>query len=160
MTTTFVGFCDAMIEDLTANVPGLAGQVVLHRYAAWDPLQFVAEAGERHLAVWPAAEGPEDAIPLVTGRGGDRLEQLYRIAYWEASGDESQRGVSDVDAAVRLLTLYEDVRNRLYSSSNLPPTGIAGSENLGYRGGALPERSGLIRWFQIGVVVRTSIVVS
>lgn len=156
MTTTFTGICDALIDDLMANVPALT-DVRVHRYAPWDPEQQVAPNGERHLAVYPAAEGAEDAVPLVTGPGGDMLVQVYRIVYWEGAGDESGRGIADEEAASDLLSLLEAVRTRLYDTDNLR---IGGAEHLRYTGAGLPDRSSAVRWFMLGVQIRTSITVT
>jgi hypothetical protein len=156
VASSFVGLCDAVIDDLTTEVPELR-DALIHRYAPWDPEQLMAEAGERHLAVWPAAEAADASTRVVTGPGGDMLEQLYRVAYWEHAGDEASRGIADTEAAADLLNLAEKVRARFYDIDNVF---LAGSEDLHYLGTSLPERSGEIRWFQITIQVRTSLVVT
>jgi hypothetical protein len=98
-----------------------------------------------------------EATPLVTGPGGDRIDEVYRITYWEHAGDESSRGISDEEAAADLLTLAEDVRDRFYAIANLR---IGGTELTRYIGTAFPDRSGQVRWFAIGVQARRSVVVS
>lgn len=161
MTVTFTGFCDALLTDLTTNVDALRdSDLLVHRYAPWDPEQFSTEGGNRHLAVWPAAEATESATPLVTGPGGDQLAQVYNVLYWESSGDEVSRGIADTEAAAALLNLLQAVRDRFYALENQPPTGLGGAELIRYIGAALPERPSSARWFQIGVQVRTSVTVS
>ena len=54
-----------------------------------------------------------------------------------------------------MLTLAEDVRDRFYVVANLR---IGGTELTKYIGTALPERSGQVRWFAIGVQARRSVV--
>jgi hypothetical protein len=148
--------CDAVIDDLTTEVPELRDALV-HRYAPYDPEQQLAEPGERHLAVWPAAEAADAAEPLVTGPGGDMLVQQYRVTYWEHAGDESSRGIADTEAAADLLNLIEKVRARFYDIGNVF---IGGSDHTRYLGTSLPERGGEIRWFQITIQVRTSLVLT
>lgn len=152
----FQTFVDALVNDLTTNVAGLRNARI-HRYAPWDPEQLMSENGDRHLAVFPAAEAVEDAVPLVTGPGGDMLVELYRVIYWEGSIDEPARGLVDQQAAADLLELMEATRDRLYVTANLQ---LGGADHVRYAGATLPERSGLVRWFQIGVQVRTSVIVS
>lgn len=151
MTLSFTAFCDALLDDLTTNVDGLRA-VRVHRYATYDPEQFGADVGERHLGVWPSAD-LESAVPLVTGPGGDMILQAYQVAYWEHAGDESSRGVSDEGAAADLLGLLEATRTRLYAVAN---TFLGGAELVRYLGSAWSDRSGVVRWFQIGVSARTS----
>jgi len=144
------------MTDLTTNVPGLR-DVREHRYSPYDPEELVAEVGERHLSIFPLAATAQEAVPLVTGPGGDLIIETYRITYWEDAGDESSRGISDEDAAADLLTLAEDVRDRFYAVENLR---LGGSEYVRYVGTVLPERSGQVRWFAIGVQSRRSVVVT
>src|SRR4030095_10932878 len=144
------------MTDLTTNVPGLR-DVREHRYSPYDPEELVAEVGERHLSIFPLASTPSDAPPLVTGPGGDLIIEMYRITYWENAGDESARGVSDEEAAADLLTLAEGVRDRFYAVAHLRP---GRSEYVRYVGTVLPERSGQVRWFAIGVQSRRSVVVT
>ena len=154
MSSSWQTFCDAVMLDLTTNVPGLR-DVREHRYSPYDPGDLYADVGERHLSVFPVAAAVEESSPLVTGPGGDLLNQVYRIVYWEHAGDESSRGISDEEAAADLLTLAEDVRDRFYVVANLR---IGGTELTRYIGTALPERSGQVRWFAIGVQARRSVV--
>ena len=154
MASSWQSFIDAAMTDLTTNVPGLR-DVREHRYSPYDPEELVAEVGERHLSVFPVAAQAAEATPLVTGPGGDTITEVYRITYWEHAGDESARGQSDEDAAADLLTLAEDVRDRFYAVANLR---IGGTELTRYIGTALPERSGQVRWFAIGVQARRSVV--
>ena len=155
MGSSWQSFVDAAMLDLTTNVPGLR-DVREHRYSPYDPDELVAEVGERHLSVFPIAAQAQEATPLVTGPGGDLITETYRITYWEHAGDESSRG-SDEEAAADLLTLAEDVRNRFYAIGNLR---LGGSEYVRYIGTVLPERSGQVRWFAIGVTSRRSVVVT
>jgi hypothetical protein len=147
--------CDAVLLDLTAGVPGLRG-AIKHRYSPYDPEELIAEAGERHVAVYPVAASAQTAEPLVTGPRGDLLTEVYRIVYWEDAGDESSRRISDEDAAANLLDLAQAVRDRFYVRENYA---IGGSDVMDtrYIGTALPERSGQVRWFAIGIQTRRSI---
>lgn len=154
MAYSITGFCDALLADLTAEVAGLRDCLV-HRYATYDPEQFVAEQGERHLAVWPADE-IETAVPLVTGPGGDILVQSFQIAYWEFS-EEGIRGVLDEPAASDLLGLLEQTRARIYAIGN---TFLGESELVRYLGARWSGRSGLTRWFQLAVSSRTSQIIT
>lgn len=147
MASDWQTWCDAVITDLTANVVGLRGAIV-HRYSPYDPEELVAEPGERHLSVFPVASQAQEASPLVTGPGGDLLTEVYRVTYWEWAGEESSRATSDEDAAAALLEIAEDVRDRFYVVANLT---IGGAHLNRYLGTALPERSGQVRWFAIGV---------
>ena len=154
MVSSWQTFVDAVMADLTTNVPGLR-DVREHRYSPWDPEELVAEVGERHLSIFPVANQALEATPLVTGPGGDVLLATYRITYWEHAGDESIRGASDEDAAADLLALAEDVMERFYVIANLR---LGGTELTRYIGTAFPERSGQVRWFAIGVTARRSVV--
>lgn len=155
MASSITGFVDALILDLTTEVPGLR-DALPHRYAPWDPEQMLAQAGERHLGVWPSS-ALEEAIPLVTGPGGDLLNQSYQIAYWEDAGDEASRGIVDEEAAFDLFALLEATRARLYALENV---NLGGAEHLRYVGAATAERSGVVRWFQLAILVRTSAIVA
>ncbi len=156
MVSSFTGVCDAVISDLQNNVRALTGEsVIVHRYAPWDPEQLMSAGGERHLAVWPAAEAADAAQAIVTGPGGDMLIQVYRVLYWEDASDESTRGVVDETAASDLLALLESVRARFYEIDNLR---LGGTDYTRYVGASLPERSGHVRWFQITFQVRTALV--
>ena len=143
------------MADLTTNVPELR-DVREHRYAPWDPEELIAEAGERHLSVFPVASQAQEATPLVTGPGGDLITETYRITYWEDAGDESSRG-ADEEAAADLLGLAEAIRNRFYDVDNLR---LGGAHLVRYIGTALPERSGQVRWFAIGVQAQNHVHVS
>jgi hypothetical protein len=140
-------FVDAVLADLTAQVPGLAGALE-HRYAPYDPEQQKAEPGERHIAVFPLADIPQQATPFVTAPGGDLLTETYRVLYWEAAGDESTRQVTDEEAAFQLLELAQAVRNRFYVVANLT---LSDATQVRYLGAVFPDRSSTVRWFAIGV---------
>ena len=156
MASSWQTFCDAVVADLTTNVAGLRGDSVrVHRYSPYDPEELTAEVGERHLSVFPVAATAQEASPLVTGPGGDLITETYRVTYWEHAADESSRGQSDEDAAAALLSLAEDVRDRFYVIANLR---IGGTELTRYLGTALPDRSGQVRWFAIGLQARRSVV--
>jgi hypothetical protein len=143
---------DTIVDDLTTNISQFR-DVLIHRYGAWDPGQLLSEAGERHLAVWPAADQIDTAQPLTTD-GGKLLVQLYRIIYWEDAGDESNRGVLDEEAAADLLDLIEATRARFFVRTNIF---LGGTDYLEYVGSSGGERSGAVRWFQLTVVARTSL---
>src|SRR5262245_38922421 len=151
VVSSFRDVVDAIVDDLVNNVAGLRG-VIVHRYGAWDPGQSLAEAGERHLAVWPDGDALDTASPLTTD-GGKQLVQIYRIAYWEDAGDESQRGILDEEAAGDLLDLTEATRARFFKRANVF---IGGTELLEYIGASTANRSGTVRWFQVSVSARTS----
>jgi hypothetical protein len=138
-----------------SNVPGLRGAIP-HRYSPYDPEEQTAAAGERHVAVYPVAATTQTAEPLLTGPRTDLLTEAYRIVYWEDAGDESSRGISDEAAAADLLELAQAVRDRFYVRENYA---IGGSDVMDtrYVGTALPERSGQVRWFAIGIQTRRSI---
>lgn len=148
----FSQFCDAVLVDLEENVPALRG-VLPHRYGPWDPEKLTADGGERHIAVWPAAEAADESAPQTTD-GGAMLIQLYRILYWEDAGDEAPRGIIHEESAKDLLELIEAVRGRFYLRSNFF---IGGTEYTTYVGTSLPDRSSTVRWFQITVRARYSI---
>jgi len=138
--------CDALIDDLQGNVAGLRDAIV-HRYGPWDPEEFRAAAGERHLAVWPAPE-----VETIEARyiGGHTLKQVYAIAYWEWASDEATRAVLDEDAAKALLDLQNAIRARLYALENANLTGV---DRLWYRRTQLPARSSSTRWLVLVVDV-------
>jgi hypothetical protein len=142
-------FVDAVVADLTAGVSGLADpNLIVHRYSPYDPGDLQADAGERHLSVFPVADVAQEASPFTTAPGGDTLTETYRVIYWEAAGDESARGVSDEDAAYSLLDLAQATRDRFYVIANLM---LGGTTQVRYIGMAFPDRSGVVRWFALGV---------
>jgi hypothetical protein len=151
VVSSFRGVVDAILADLTTNVRELEG-VLPHRYGGWSPERLLADAGERHLAVWPDVDAPDTARPLTTD-GGKELVQLYQIVYWEDAGDEASRGVLDEEAAGDLLDLTEAVRARFFRRANVF---LGGVDLLEYVGASTANRSGTVRWFQITVQARTS----
>jgi hypothetical protein len=155
VASSFRTVVDAIIEDLENNVPALRG-VLVHRYAGWDPAQLIAEAGERHLAVWPAPDRIDTSAPLTTD-GGKLLVQLYQVLYWEDAGDESSRGVLDEEAAADLFELIEAIRARFFIRANVF---LGGTDYLEYVGSTGAERSMAVRWFQITAMARTSLTLS
>jgi hypothetical protein len=142
-------FVDAIIADLTASVSGLVDpNLIVHRYSPYDPGDLQADAGERHLSVFPVADVAQEASPFTTAPGGDLLTETYRIIYWESAGDESARAVSNEDAAAALLELAQATRDRFYVIANLT---LSDASQVRYIGTAFPERSGQVRWFALGV---------
>lgn len=153
MASDWQRLIDAVLVDLVANVPGLR-DVLVHRYSPYDPEEQVAEAGERHLSMYPVAANAQTAEPAITGPRGDLLTEVYRIIYWEHAGDESSRGISDEFAAAAMLDLAQAVRDRFYVRENYA---IGGTVDTRYVGTALPERSGQVRWFAVGIAARRDI---
>ena len=151
-SSDFETFCEAAALDLTTEVPGLRDASV-HLFTPWDPEQQVPD-GDKHLAIWPQAEEAETAEPLVTGPGGDLLVQLYAVLYWEPAGDESSRGIADMDAARDLFALHNDVRARFYAIENIT---LGGTVDTRYIGSRFPERSGQVRWFALALRARRAI---
>ena len=143
MASDFEQVIDAIAADLIENVPALATAIV-HRYAPWDPEELVAAIGERHLAVWPAAEAPESSAPLTTA--GHILAQRYVIAYWEYADTESSRQAVDEEAAKEYLQLHNDIRARLYRKAS---TTTATSIDTWYLGAEFAQRSRSVRAFLI-----------
>jgi hypothetical protein len=142
-------FVDAVLADLTANVPGLADpSLIVHRYSPYDPGDLQAELGERHLSAFPLADVAQEASPFTTAPGGDLLTETYRVLYWESAGDESARGVSDEAAAHDLLELAQATRDRFYVVANLT---LGEATQVRYVGTAFADRSGHSRWFAVGV---------
>lgn len=142
-------FVDAVVDDLTSGVSGLADpNLIVHRYSPYDPGDLQAEAGERHLSVFPVADAVQEAEPFTTAPGGDLLTETYRIIYWESAGDESARGISDEDAAYALLELAQATRDRFYVIANLT---LSEATQVRYIGMVFPDRSSRVRWFALGV---------
>lgn len=139
-------FCDEVAAELKISVPGLRDALV-HLYAPYDPEELTADPGEHHLSVFPVADSAQEAVPLTTDGGAQHVE-IYRILYWEHAGDESSRGIADTDAAKDLLELAQATRNRFYKRDNLF---IGNSSLVRYVGTVFPDRSGIVRWFAIGV---------
>jgi hypothetical protein len=137
--------CDWLIDDLTDNVSGLR-PCIPHRYASWDPGRLQAEAGEKHLAVWPDPEG-ETVQPFTTA--AHELIQSMIVLYWEGDFSEDERQVSDEEAAADLLDLHNAARARLYKWSNQV---IGNTYKVWYTGARFPVSAGT-RWFAIGVEV-------
>lgn len=152
MASEWETFCEAVADDLKTNVPGLR-DVSLHLLVPWDPEEFRAEeVGERHLGVFPVNDRAQEASPL-TSDGGQMLTEVYRIVYWEHAGDEQSLGVADVEGARALLRLAAEVKARFFLRSNVF---LGGTELTRYIGTAFPDRSGLGRWFAVGVEARRS----
>jgi hypothetical protein len=142
-------FCSAVADDLTSSVPALADpSLIVHRYSPYDPGQLQAGVGERHLSVFPVADVPEEATPFTTAPGGALLTETYRVLYWEHAGDESSRGVSEEAAALELLELADAARERFFIVANLT---LSDATQVRYLGIQFAERSGVVRWFALGV---------
>lgn len=149
MASDWATFIDAVIDDLTSSVAGLADpNLIVHRYAPYDPGQLVAQTGERHLSVFAVADVPEESLPFTTAPGGSLLTQTYRVVYWEDAGDESSRSVLEEEAAFDLMTLADATRERFFKIINLT---LAGATDVRYLGIQFPERSSQVRWFALGV---------
>lgn len=152
--------CDAIVTELTTNVPAISGSnvPVLHRYTAQDPEELQADPGERHLAVWPFPAETETVRPLVTMPGGDVLTQRYAIMVWEHVGAQGEQGQVDEVAAKVFLQLHNDIRGRFYVKANMklgsPTVPVTESR---YAGSIYGERAGLVRWFALTVLVDRTI---
>jgi hypothetical protein len=107
--------CDAWIADITANVPGMS-DVVTHRYAPWSLENLYADAGERHLAIWPEIE-LETMQPFDTS-GGQLAEQDFICGVWEHV-PEVARASDDEAADGAWLDLYELIRARFFVTANI-----------------------------------------
>lgn len=120
MSSLWESVCDAWLTDLQTNVTGLDTTTVpadrTHQYAPWSVEAFYAEAGERHLAIWPEGEAEETA-PFLTD-GGLMSNQSYVIAVWEAA-DEQTRLQDDDTLNKAWLTLHEGIRARLMTLANI-----------------------------------------
>jgi hypothetical protein len=142
------------VDDLKTNVAQLRDGILFHNPSPYDPELLKADLGEKHLSVFPLGDQAQVAEPLVTGPGGDLLTEVYRVMYWEHSGDEPAAGLADRDAAEDLLALAQAVRDRFYVTANLT---LGGAFHVRYLGTVFPERSGLTRWFVVGVQVQRPI---
>lgn len=146
MSSSWETFCTIVAADLQNNVTGLR-DALLHVWIPYDPEELVADVGEHHLSIFPVATTAQEASPLTTD-GGQLLTETYRILYWEHAADESSRGVADPEAARALLQLASDVRDRFFLRSNVF---LGQTEYTRYIGTVFPDRSGLIRWFAVGI---------
>lgn len=146
--STFAVTCDALIEDLTDNVPSLmVDSENIHRYISWFPEELLSD-GQRHLAVYPDPDAFD--VPSATDApiGYHYRQQHFIILVWESSHSESSRQVSDEPGAAALLDLYEACLDRLYVDAN---QSMAGSFRQWFTGTQPPARSAQVRWFRIGV---------
>ena len=107
--------CDAWVDDITSNVPGMA-DVIVHRYAPWSLENLYAESGERHLAVWPEIEA-ETHQPFDTS-GGQMAEQDFICGVWEHVPD-LDRAQDDEEADGAWLDLFELIRARFFVTANV-----------------------------------------
>lgn len=147
MSSNWQTFCDALIDDLTIKVPALQ-DVLVHRYAPWDPAELLTEVGERHLAVYPDADAVlGDPMTMAS----NELTEVYRIRYWEDAGDESTRGVTDQDGAVGMFDIAQAVQDRLHTTAIWT---IGGAFHVRYIGTQFPERSGHTRSFMTTLQAR------
>lgn len=145
----FADVCDAWASELRLSIPEL-DQAVYHLYGSWNPELMYAEAGERHVAVFPNGE-PEVAEGL-TVTGDDLAAQTYTILVWEDTSGDAERLVENPDIDQDWLELYEAIRDRFYLSTN----GKLGSSDImatRYIGGSF-DRSGQIRAMELRFVVR------
>lgn len=145
----FTAVCDWIISDLEANVAACA-QAHTHRYAGWDPSQLLVGVGERHVAVWPLAEG-QTAEPMTIG--GHRLRSAYRVLYWEHSGDDLETGTVDEEGAAQMLAIHDQIVDRLYAWTNQIINADGHTFKVSYDSTAFPEFAGQARWFSIGFIV-------
>jgi hypothetical protein len=145
----FSTFCAAVVSDLTANIGALSG-VTTHMLAPWAPEERVND-GKAHLAVWPVADLTERASRLMLG--ADDVEQVYKVAYWEPAGTESDRQVLDTTAAGLLFDLQNAIRARLYRAA----FAVTGYYRIFYTGTQFPERSSQVRWFEMEVSATTAL---
>lgn len=132
---TFKSICDAWMTELTTNVAGLT-TAKQHLYAPWSPEALYAEAGERHVAVWPQGD-PEVVQGLVAGTlPAELATQSFAILCWEDAGADLVRRQDDDTANAAWLALYEAIRARLYVQANAR-LGDAQIMDTHYRGGVL-----------------------
>lgn len=151
MASSWETFCEAVALDLTTNVTGLRDALV-HLLIPYDPEELVAEGADHHLSVFPIATAAQEVFPLVSD-GGQGLTETYRVLYWENSGDESSRGIANVEAARAMFQVASDVKDRFFKRSNVF---LGGTELTRYVGTVFPDRSGAVRWFAVGVEARRS----
>jgi hypothetical protein len=139
---------DAIVLELVASVPDLAGAVT-HKYAPWSVEELYAGNDERHLAVWPSAEGQRreslstDAHEIVT---------QFTVTVWEDSSEEGSRRKDDATANAAWLDLYEAVRNVFYETPN-QTIGAGNTSLVWFSDSQFPEAIGLVRWFRLRVEV-------
>lgn len=143
--------CDAILADLTNNVPELAAAIVHDECAPWNPEELAAAAGERHVAAWPAPDA-EQAVPLLTD-GSYVMEQAYLVLVWEGAQEESGRVKLDRDATRAFLDLHNAVRARFNRQASLL---LASSDLVRVAGTAFPDVLSTVRWFAVRVAVRRS----
>lgn len=142
---------DAIVDDLTANVAGLA-DVEVHRYAPWSPENLQAD-GARHLSVFPLAEGEvAEVVAIGSASGSRRLTKTLAILIWEDSVTQAERQVADEDADRAWLQLHNDVRERFFRESALIMGGV---NRLEYAGAVFGENAELVRWMQIQLAAET-----
>ncbi len=128
MASTIQSVCDAVYLDLQVNVPAIT-TAIPHLYAAWDYSQLSADRGETHISVHINTEA---VAPLSTD--SHELHDSYSVLLWQDSKDEGAKGISDAAANLQWLELFEDIRTRLYVSTNQTLGGAAGVELCWYDG--------------------------
>jgi hypothetical protein len=130
---------DAWVTDLQTNVTGLDTTTVpssrVHKYASWSAEELFALSGERHLAVWPAAE-PDVTEGLLTD-GSLLATQTYIILVWEDASTTQGRLQDDDTANAAWLTLHEAIRARLLVRAN-SQKGSSTIMDTRYRGAEFP----------------------
>lgn len=107
---------DAWVEDLTANVDGLA-DVKEHRYAPWSVENLGTVTNERHLAIWPHSE-PDVVEGYAASPQMDLATERYSILVWEDASEDSSRRMDNEQANMDWLDLHEAIRDRLYELNN------------------------------------------
>jgi hypothetical protein len=152
---TWTAVVDAWVEELTTSVQGLA-DVVVHRYASWSVEALVAERGERHLAIWPEAEG--EAAEGYLSDGSLLSTQRFVVLVWEDSSTEQGRLQDNESADAAWLDLHEQIRARFLKGSNVR-LGSTSLMDTRYRESAF-DRVGLVRTMALRFTVRVPLSVT
>lgn len=139
--------CDYVKADLVSSIPGLA-EAEFHLYVPWDPAELQADAGERHVGLWPLVEG-ETSEPL--SFDSHELSMPMACLVWEDASGSQDRRVVDTPADLAFLELWQEIRARFYSITNMFG---GGSERTWYDGTTFPDDVYLTRWFRVQFSVR------
>lgn len=120
MSSSWQTICDALANDLTGNIPRLAGAKV-HLYSPVAPDLGDATDNTIHVSVSPALSETEtigsEPGPYVT-TGSRQLIRLYTIAVWEKAAEVEGRQLADPEADAAWLELYEEIEDRLFVEAN------------------------------------------